>query len=249
MNSLFVAWRPEAGWRPIGKLEFDGQVYRFCYTQGARRQPFKPFRGMEELEKVYESDQLFPLFENRLLPTSRPEYEAFLRWSGFDAAIAPEPLVLLGVSEGLRQTDAIELFPCPTPNADGQYVNQFFVHGIRWLAEATLARIAALQPRERLKLLFDFQNAYDPQAVAVRTDESAMLIGYVPRYLAGDVWRLLREGNGTLIELFVERVNPDAPIQNRVLCRMHATWPDGMTPCNGDDFQPISAAVPALSRS
>jgi hypothetical protein len=40
VNSLFVAWRPatpeQTGWTPVGRLEYDGQLYRFCYTRGAR---------------------------------------------------------------------------------------------------------------------------------------------------------------------------------------------------------------------
>ena len=72
MNSLFVAWRPpmpdQTGWRPVGRLEHDSGLYRFWYTQGARKPEFRPFAQMEQLEQVYESDELFPLFANRLLP-------------------------------------------------------------------------------------------------------------------------------------------------------------------------------------
>lgn len=247
MNSLFVAWRPPspgAGWRPIGRLEFDGQLYRFWYTHGANKEPFEPLRGMEDLERIYESEELFPLFENRLLPKSRPEYEAFLHWSGLDAGIPPEPLVVLGISEGLRQTDVVEVFPCPVPDATGRYLNRFFLHGIRWLPQA-LDRIGTLQNGEILKLMLDWQNSHDPQAVAVRTDHDRILIGYVPRYLANDAWQLVQHGDSSSMELFVDRVNPDAPLQNRVLCRMHATWPDGFQPCCGDDFKPIPAGIAA----
>ena len=38
---------------------------------------------------------------------------------------------------------------------------------------------------------------------------------------------------------------PDAPMQNRVLCRMHACWPDGFQPCRGNDFLPIPANASA----
>ena len=70
MNSLFVAWRPSAahaGWRPVGRLEHDDQLYRFWYTAGARKPGFRPFPGMDSLDEVYESEELFPLFANRLL--------------------------------------------------------------------------------------------------------------------------------------------------------------------------------------
>jgi hypothetical protein len=112
MNSLFVAWRPpmpnQTGWRPVGRLEHDSGLYRFWYTQGAHKPSFRPFAQMEQLERVYESDDLFPLFANRLLPESRPEYEAYLRWSGFDIDNSPDPILVLGVTEGIRQTDAVD---------------------------------------------------------------------------------------------------------------------------------------------
>jgi hypothetical protein len=248
MNSLFVAWRPSmpdlTGWRPVGRLEHDGELYRFWYTQGARKPAFRPFSQMENLEQVYESDDLFPLFANRLLPKSRPEYEAYLRWSGFDIANPPEPILVLGVTEGIRQTDAVEVFPCPMPDADGCYLNKFFVHGIRWMPPAAIDRISRLAPDEPLKIMLDLQNEQDPNAVAVRTVSERMQIGFVPRYLAHDVWQLVNECDVEFIKLCVARINRDAPLQNRVLCRMHACWPGGFQPCSGEDFTPIPAGVP-----
>ena len=93
MSTLFIAWRSEdvahTAWGPVGRLDFDGQVFRFCYTRGARRLGFRPFPKMDRLDQVYESTDLFPLFANRLLSQSRPEYEAYLRW-GVVGAAAPD---------------------------------------------------------------------------------------------------------------------------------------------------------------
>jgi len=200
---------------------------------------------MEHLDQIYESVELFPLFANRLLSESRPEYEAFMRWSGFDSDTPPDPIIVLGVTEGIRQTDAVEVFPCPVPDADGCYLNKFFLHGIRWLPEAAVERTWKLYEGERIKLMLDLQNEHDPQAVAVRTETERMQIGYVPRYLAHDVWQLVQQCDINFIELQVARLNRDAPLQNRVLCRMHACWPDGFRPCSGEDFAPIPAGVPA----
>jgi len=248
MNSLFVAWRPPMpdpkGWRPVGRLEQDGQLYRFLYTQGAKKPGFRPFAQMERLDQVYESETLFPLFANRLLSESRPEYEAYLRWSGFDSDNSPDPILVLGVTEGIRQTDAVEVFPCPLPDADGCFVNRFFLHGIRWMPDAALDRVAKLEEDEPLKLMLDLQNKVDPQAVAVRTEAEQMQIGYVPRYLAHDVSHLVQRCDIDF-ELSVARVNKDAPLQNRVLCQMRACWPDGFQPCSSQDFAPIPAGVPS----
>jgi hypothetical protein len=170
---------------------------------------------------------LFPLFANRLLSQSRPEYEAYLRWSGFEPGATPDPIVVLGVTEGIRQTDAVEVFPCPTQDADGCYLNKFFLHGIRWMAPVTILRINELREGERLTLVPDPDNEHDPQAVEVWTAELPIQIGYVPRYLAAEVNNLAQVCCPGFTGLYVHRVNRDAPLQNRVLCRMHACWPDG----------------------
>jgi hypothetical protein len=249
MNSLFVAWRPavpqECGWRPVGRLAYDGQLYRFCYTRGALNGGFRPFAQMEQLDQVYESESLFPIFANRLLPPSRPEYEAYLRWSGFDPNNPPDPIVVLGVTEGIRQTDAIEVFPCPSPDAEGCYLNKFFLHGIRWMPAWAIERINRLQPGDKLCLMPDPQNPADPRAVAVRTDADRIMIGYVPRYLARDAGMLLSHCDVYFVELFVEHVNADAPLQNRLLCRMRGCWPEGFRPCSGEEFAPIPAVSSA----
>jgi hypothetical protein len=248
MNSLFVAWRPpqhdQTGWRPVGRLEHEDGLYRFWYTRGARRPGFRPFAQMEPLDQVFESEELFPLFANRLLSESRPEYDAYLRWSGFDIDNSPDPIVVLGVTEGIRQTDAVEVFPCPAPDVDGCYFNKFFLHGVSWMPAAAVERIGALTEGEPLKLMLDVQNDYDPIAVAVRTESERMQIGYMPRYLAHDAWQLVQKCGVDFIKLCVARVNRDAPLQNRVLCRMQACWPSDFQPCSGEDFLPIPAGVP-----
>lgn len=247
-NALFVAWRPESpheGWRPVGRLEHEDGTYRFFYTQGAKRPGFRPFDHMEAFDRVYESDELFPVFANRLLSTSRPEYEEFLKWGGFDQNHHPDPIVILGLTEGRRQTDAIEVFPCPKPDDSGCYFIKFFLHGIRWLGVQEEHRISRLRNGETLKVMFDVQNEHDPDAVAVRTEDDRMLIGYFPRYLAIDVKGLWNSCASEFLHLTVDRHNPDAPLQNRVLCRMTACWPNDFVPCRGPDFEPVPTNVQA----
>ena len=87
-TALYVAWRHQAelhqGWGPVGRVEHDDGIYRFYYTRGARTlEGFKPFTEMANFDEVYESNELFPLFANRLLGKQRPEYERFVRWGGF----------------------------------------------------------------------------------------------------------------------------------------------------------------------
>lgn len=252
-NALFIAWRsgePTKGrWGPVGRLEHGPGGYRFVYTRGARSmEGFRPFPDMPELDAVYESDDLFPLFTNRLLSRSRPEYEAYLTWGGFDPNHPPDPIAVLGVTEGMRQTDSLEVFPVPSPDASGRYRTKFFLHGLRWMPLAAQERVERLLPDDTLGLMPDDANEHDPHAVSVRTRDAGdpFVIGYVPRYLARDVRTLCESCSPDTIRLAVERVNLGAPLQQRLLCRMDAEWPEGFSPCGGDEYQPIVAHLDSL---
>jgi hypothetical protein len=253
MNALLVASRTggpdKGGWGPVGRLDYADGVYRFVYTEGARTlEGFRPFHGMEDLTQIYQSDDLFPVFKNRLMPASRPEYHSYLRWSGFDSSFdANDPLApisILGVTEGIRQTDSIEVFPCPVPDSNSCYVNKFFVHGLRYLPKASHERLAQLKANDHLALMADLFNDADPYAVALRTMEGdRMLVGYVPRYLAYDIWELFRGCSPDYMSVVVEQVNADAPLQQRLLCRMNYCWPEDFQPCATAAFKPIPEGV------
>ncbi|MEO8615494.1 MAG: HIRAN domain-containing protein [Luteolibacter sp.] len=253
MNALLVASRTggpdKGGWGPVGRLDYADGAYRFVYTQGARSlQGFRPFHGMEDLNQIYQSDELFPVFKNRLMPESRPEYQAYLRWSGFDSSFNPDdplaPISILGVTEGIRQTDYIEVFPCPVPDLVGCYVNKFFVHGLRYLPLSSHVRLSQMEEGERLAMMPDPWNESDSSAVALRTTVGErMLVGYVPRYLAHDIWELYSGCHPEYMSIVVERVNVDAPLQQRLLCRMNSCWPEGFQPCSTEEFRPIPEGV------
>ncbi len=250
-KALFVAWRgggPTTGyWGPVGKLEHGKDGYRFRYTRGAETLVgFEPFPEMPDVSRVYESDALFPLFANRLLSPSRPEFDAYLTWSGFDPAVPPDPIAILGVTQGLRATDAVELFPCPSRDSEGRYNAKFFLHGVRHMPAAARERIDRLNPGERLDYMFDVSNRYDPDAVALRTCDASgqFMVGYVPRYLAAEV-KTLHVQCADQVSITVARVNGSAPAQQRLLCHMGACWPAGFCPCGGDAFEPVVSLVPA----
>lgn len=254
-NSLYVASRsgdPEHGhWGPVARLDKIDSAWRFLYLAGARTLPhFRPFYEFPKLDNVYESETLFPLFSNRLLSSSRPEYEAWLTWGGFNAQDPPDPVALLSVTEGRRVTDPIEVFPCPLPDADGCYINRFFVHGVRWMPEPARQAVMHLKPGDHLALLPDRFNPHDRNAVALRPfkgDDGELLddrvgrylIGYIPRYLAADVCELYETCDVDFIDVTVLRVNRDAPYQQRLLCQMNACWPDDFRPCSTDAYRPI----------
>lgn len=243
---LYIAWRsgdPNNGcWGPIGRLEFVEQVYRFTYTHGAKTlKDFTPFPNMENLEVTYESEELLPLFSNRLLGKNRREYASFLQWSGFDPANPPDPISLLSVTAGRRATDSFELFPHPLPDAHGHYNVSFFLHGVRWMDEKALDHLQKLCSGDELSMMLDFQNPVDPNAIAVRTSNvlDRMMLGYVPRYLTDDIHQL-RNLHSTDLALKVKQANAEAPMQNRLLCSITSSWPVDFHPCSSPDFEPLA---------
>jgi hypothetical protein len=243
MKTLYLAWQDpkNRSWFPVGRLSFDGDVYQFVYTKGALKSPkFIPFGRMLNLEDVYVSRDLFPLFANRLLAKTRPEYEAFLGWLNLQNS-GDDLLALLGRSEGVRVTDSLTVFPCPEKNSEGIYDVHFFSHGLRYLPDHAIQVVDKMQSGARLFLMTDPQNLHDAYALALRTDDPVTIVGYCPRYLTKDFLYLLRSGPPDTPTVLVERVNIDAPIQLRLLCNLRAPWPEGFEPCSGEDYEVLAS--------
>src|SRR5947209_4726112 len=125
MRPLFLAWQdPESRrWYPVGRLETLNGLYSFTYTKGAELArsdaQFKPLMSFPELHTIYVSERLFPLFANRLLSPTRPEYSDYLQWLSIPEN-ARDPVAILYRSGGRRVTDTLEVFPGPERNARGE---------------------------------------------------------------------------------------------------------------------------------
>lgn len=249
---LYIAWQANdtRRWYPIGCLTSVDSAYQFQYTFGAvkarEEAGFNLLPSFPMLEAIYEADKLFPIFANRLLPRSRPEYLDFVRW--LDVSEEEEsPLALLARSAGRKVTDNWVVFPCPEKDENRQYVLHFFPHGLRHMPQSSIDRAKLLKKNEQLLLMHDFQNPKDLNALMLRTAElgsgDGYNLGYIPRYLVEDVMTLLK-GIPDLSQLkvvLVEKVNPPpAPIQYRVLCKLTLPWLDGFQPFAGELFQPLS---------
>lgn len=240
-GTLFVFWQDPINrrWHVVGRLTRLGGEYRFAYTRGATASPrFIPFGRMSNLNAEYRSTDLLPLFSNRILPRSRPEYFDYLRWMALDASDA-DPLTVLGRSGGLKSTDSLAIYPLPTRDEDGEYRVLFFCHGLRYSAENALARIAQLGVGDRLYPMHDMQNPMDQQAIALRSDDPAAFLGYCPRFFARDFRTLLQRRRASA-SITVVRVNTDAPIEFRLLCEFRSPWPAGFHPCDGEEYEVLA---------
>ncbi|GAB1542406.1 HIRAN domain-containing protein [Scytonema sp. NUACC21] len=245
-KTLFLAWQDPISrrWFPIGRLTFDEGIYQFIYTQGVKEAEekcaFKPLSSFPCLEKIYTSTHLFPVFANRLMSRSRPDYSSFIEWLNIPND-NNDPIAILARSGGERETDTLAVFPCPEVDEQGQYHLYFFSHGLRHLPNSAIERINQFEPGEELWLAHEFQNPYDSQALILNTKDH-YIIGYCPRYLQAEIFELLRQNSN--LEVRVERVNKSpTPLQFRLLCKMSAIATNGFHPFSSHQYQPLIAEV------
>jgi len=204
---------------------------------------------MTNLRATYESDTLFPLFTNRLLSKSRPEYSAYLRWLDVNKDDPLADLAILARSGGLRSTDSLEVFPEPERTLDGNYEVTFAIHGLRYLPASALEQIESLTPGTRLFLLSDLQNPFHSLALALRTDAPPVFVGYCPRYLSRDFHEVLEVSKPENVKVLVKKLNKDAPLQYRMLCKLSAPWPTNFEPCKGRLYRPLQSPVREAAKS
>lgn len=245
MKTLFLAWQdrsPKRAWYPIGRLEADvaASRYEFRYTKGAesaqREAGFPVLPAFPDLHRRYESSELFPLFQNRVLDPRRKDFTEYLRWLD----LSPEqndPIEILAVSGGQRQTDSLEVFPKITKRADGSFVCRFFLHGIRHVSKSAQERVAQLREDEPLSISVELNNPATGVALQLSTQDYYML-GWTPRYLVDDLVQAVAQA--PVLKAKIVRVNEaGVPLNQRVLVEFTGCLPAGKEPMASEPFQPI----------
>jgi len=245
-KTLFLAWQDPISryWFSIGRLTFDGRLYQFIYTQGVKeaeaKGAFKPLSSFPDLDEVYTSTQLFPVFANRLMSRSRPDYSRFMEWLNIPND-EHDPMAILARSGGERETDTLAVFPCPEVNAQGQYHLYFFSHGLRHLPSCAIERINQFEPTEKLGLAHQLQSNDESDAL-ILTTEDHYIVGYCPRYLLAELFELIRQKLN--LEVQVERVNKTpTPLQFRLLCKMTVQASHDYHPFSSFHYQPLIAEL------
>lgn len=237
---LFVAWQEPVSRRilPIARLLKHNGDFEFAYinaVEAATELGFQPLLSFPELSTVYITSELPPLFTNRLMPKSRPDFPGYITELGLTAEQA-EPFAVLARSEGRRATDSLEIFSAPLPRADG-YEGFFLARGFRHLPECEKA-LESLAPGDQLFVMADVQNESNRAALLLRT-ASKHVVGYFPDHLANE----LHDACADLwtVRVTVSRVNPlPAPTIHRLLC--HFTCPSelGAQLYRGPRYHPLS---------
>ena len=245
MRTLFLAWqdtRRSRQWFPIGRLDADVErpLYRFRYIGGAERASreagFSPLFEFPRLDEGYESPNLFPLFQNRVIRPVRPDFAKYLRFLDLDGTA--DPIQILAVNGGTRATDAFEVFPRIVKDGDGNFSCRFFLHGLRHVNRAAQERVTSLEPDDTLYVTLELTNPVATVAVQIQTTDYFM-IGWAPRYLVADLVSAMSEAP-TSYEAKVVRVNlPPAPQSQRILVEMRGRWRDH-EPMGSEDYRTLA---------
>lgn len=256
MRTLFLAWQatqslpggvpPSRSWFPVGKLEASPEehYYRFMYTKGAESAKAAGFGYLDafpKLDRVYESSELFPLFQNRVLNPRRGDYAEYVERLALDPKHV-DPLDILAISEGRRQTDNLEVFPQIQPRRDGSFVCRFFLHGWRHVSHAAQARLLTMQEGDSLQVAIELNNPASGAAIQLQTSNDYHMIGWTPRYLVEDLLRALK--NPQDISARVVKMNREpAPYNQRVLIEFEGKCQSDCRPMSSPDFQPLLDSV------
>ncbi len=240
-KTLFLAWqdhKPSRAWFPVGRLDADveGSSYRFRYIRGAERAReeagFPPLIEFPDLNREYQSSELFPLFQNRVMNRARPDYADYLR--RLDLPEEADPIEILSSSGGRRVTDAYEVFPKIEKDESGRFSCRFFLPDWRHFHRAARDRIDRLDQEEELYVTLELSNPATGLALQIQTTDYCM-IGCAPRYLVEDLFAAIPEGPSKFGAKVV-RINPQYILLNQcVLIEMYGRW-DKHEPMSSPDF-------------
>ena len=254
MKTLFLAWQdtrtqggartPSRAWFPIGRLDADPERYKFVYTRGAlkaqKEAGFQPLDAFPKLQSVYESPDLFPLFQNRLIDPKREDYSEYIARLGLGPEEA-DPFEILAVSGGTRQTDSLEVFPKLQRRRDGSFNCRFFLHGWRHVNESAQEKLGRLAPGDKLQVAIELNNPASGIALQLQTGEDYFVIGWTPRYLVGDLLQAIAVSSGQFSAHVVQINEPPAPHNQRVLVDFSGRFREDFEPMSSEEYLPVAA--------
>jgi hypothetical protein len=248
---LFVTWQAPESRRifPIARvMRRPSGDYEWAYVRAvsdARAQGFAGLPGYEDLDAVSVSPGLPALFAHRLPPRGRRPAASGTQPANdlFD----PTPITLL-VPLGSGTNERLEVFAPPLPAPLGKAWGVFVARGVG-RTPGSEAAVERLTPHERLLIVPEPDNAYNPRALLLLREDRTP-VGYVPDYLANELAEAqdprsppnAASSVGVRAEvLSAERVNhpPAAPIYT-VLCRYTCSAELGARLFRSERYQPLS---------
>lgn len=179
----------------IGTLTRNGH-YQFKYgieLEKAKQHGFMPLVSFPDFDEVYQDERLFPAFACRLPDAKRRDIAAILHKYGLTEF---DEFELLKKSGAKLPTDTLS-FADPIFDDEGTVIRTFYIAGVRHYL-ACKGEDCSLAPGftggTELQLCLEPDNAYDENAVQIKTAKGDILLGYVPRCYSEAVSKRLKRG-------------------------------------------------------
>lgn len=194
---IYLVWKDIKTRRQytVGQLSKNGQ-FEFRYdsdVEKAMKNGFKLLISFGDLNKVYKSDILFPVFSSRLPDSKRKGIGKILSKYGLDEY---NDYKLLKRSGAKLPIDNLE-FIDPILNEDeGSITRIFYLAGPRHCIGCNgkdCAKSESLAVNEKVKLVLEPENKFDKNAIRV-LNSNDFHIGYIPRYYCESIIRLINKG-------------------------------------------------------
>lgn len=180
----------------VGELSKNGQ-YEFKYTnqiKDAMKAGYKPFISMDDINKTYTNDLLFPIFSSRLPDKKRRGINRILDKYGLDEYNEYELLKRSGTRLPIDTLEFID--PIFEDDDNIEIKRDFYLSGVRhWMNcdGVDCEKVTDLDLGLKLRLVPEPENKFDSYAIRV-FDDNNRLIGYVPRYYSEPVNKRIIDG-------------------------------------------------------
>lgn len=196
-NYLLLIWKDPETRRnyTVGKLT-RGDFFTFQYygeAENAEEAGWK-LLGAFPTYQEYRSNTMFPVFSSRLPDKKRRDIQNILEKYGL---MEYDEFELLRRSGARLPIDTYEFIDPISPD-DKEVEREFYITGIRYRSACQGSDCGALpgvKVGDILLLEEEPENAYDPMAIRVLTQEQEVL-GYVPRYYNKAILARLHDGMG-----------------------------------------------------
>lgn len=193
---LYLIWKSEKTRRQyiVGQLSKNGQ-YEFQYVKEVNEAidaGFTPLVPFEELEKIYKSDELFPVFSARLPDRKRKDIEMILKKYGLKEYDSYELLKMSGARLPIDNLQFID----PILDYDKEFERRFYMAGVRHYLGCDgdkCNEALELTRGDEVFLREEPENMYDSFAIRIE-NANGLLLGYVPRYYSQAFCRMMAKG-------------------------------------------------------
>ena len=192
---LFLIWKdPKTKNRyTVGQLSRNGKFefsYGYEYKE-AIKAGFELLIAFPDTDKVYQNDDLFPVFASRLPDPKRKGIEEILKkyyLQNYDA------FELLKRSGAKLPIDNLEFIDPILDNGETRIVKNFFVAGTGYFLGCMgeeCDRSVQVSVNDVLRLEPEPENVHDPYAIKIIGCKSNNVLGYLPRYYTQRVSELI----------------------------------------------------------